>query len=105
VSTSTQYPHLTIDEGGIVRVGNSRYKVLHLAGEHYHYGWSAEELLRQHPDLRPEEVYAALTYFYDHHDDMVRQLAESAQRAESLHGRSPLSRDDLLRRKRSAEPS
>ena len=40
------------------------HKVIHLAAEHYHYGWSAEELMRQHADLRPEEVYAALTYFF-----------------------------------------
>ena len=25
-------------------------------------------------DLRPEEVYAALTYFYDHHDAMVAEM-------------------------------
>jgi uncharacterized protein (DUF433 family) len=55
------YPHIDLDAKGVARIGQTRYKVLHLAAEHFHYGWSAEELLRQHPDLRPEEVYAALT--------------------------------------------
>lgn len=91
----TQYPHLTIADDGSIRIGNSRYKVLHLAGEHYHYGWTAEELLRQHPDLRPEEVYSALAFFYDHYDELVPKLTAAA-----VDGREPsLSRAELLRRR------
>ncbi len=56
-----QYPHLSLDADGSARLAGTRYKVIHLAGEHYHYGWTADEILRQHPDLRPEQVYAALT--------------------------------------------
>ena len=48
MSAATQYPHLTIDADGMARIEQTRYKVLHLAGEHYYYGWSAEEILRQH---------------------------------------------------------
>jgi uncharacterized protein (DUF433 family) len=99
MSTATQYPHLTLDEQGTVRIGTTRYKVKHLAGEHYHYGWTAEELLRQHPDLRPEEVYASLTYFYDHYDALVAELKEEATRTETLHKAQALSRDELLARK------
>lgn len=65
------YPHITVAEDSVPRVGGTRYTVLHPASEHYHAGWSAEELLRQHPDLRPEEVHAAPTYFYDHFGEMV----------------------------------
>src|SRR5215470_18052563 len=79
MSSVTTYPHITVDEGGVARIGRSRYKVIHLAAEHYHYGWSAEELLRQHPDLRPEEVYAALTYFYDHFDEMAAAFGVSEE--------------------------
>ena len=99
MSSVTTYPHITVDEGGVARIGRSRYKVIHLAAEHYHYGWSAEELLRQHPDLRPEEVYAALTYFYDHHDDFVRQLEQQAERADALRSAQTLSRAQLLARR------
>ncbi len=105
MSIATHYPHITIDGDGVPRIANSRYKVLHLAGEHYHYGWSGEEMIRQHPDLKPEEVYAALTYFYDHYAEMVRQLGETAARCAAHSGTSSLSRDELLRRKTSAGPS
>ena len=46
MSTSLEYPHLTRHADGTVRIGNTRYKVLHLAGEHYYHGWSAEEIRR-----------------------------------------------------------
>lgn len=66
MSTAIEYPRRTIHGDGTVRIGRTRYKVIHLAGEHYHYGWSAEEILRQHADLLPQQVHAGLTYFYDH---------------------------------------
>jgi uncharacterized protein (DUF433 family) len=100
MATTTKYPHLSVDRDGNLRIGDSRYKVLHLAGEHYHYGWSAEELMRQHPDLRPEEVYAALTYFYDHFDELAPQLSEISAATQP----STLSRTELLTRKTTQSP-
>ena len=98
MATAAAYPHLTTTPTGEVRIGRTRYSVLHLAGEHYHYGWSADELQRQHPDLRPEEVYAALTYFYDHFDALTAALDEQQQAAERDHVQ-PVSRSALLRRR------
>jgi uncharacterized protein (DUF433 family) len=104
MNTTIRYPHLAFDPDGTARIERSRYKVLHLAGEHYHYGWTAEEILRQHPDLRPEQVYAALTYFYDHYDEIVEAMHASAEFAEAQRLKQPLSRAELLKR-RSAEKS
>jgi uncharacterized protein (DUF433 family) len=99
LSAKTSYPHLTVDEGGVAYLGDSRYKVLHLAREHYHYGWSAEELMRQHPDLRPEEIYSALTYFYDHLDELSARMAtEFSPEGKAPHA-SSLSRAELLKRR------
>lgn len=99
MSTSEVYPHLTIGTDGTPLVDNTRYKVQHLAAEHYCYGWSAEELLRQHPDLRPEQVYAALTYFYDHYEAMVDQLRRESRDADAHRAAQKLSRAELLARK------
>ena len=99
-TAAISYPHIIVDDKGVARLGKTRYKVLHLAGEHYHYGWSGEEVLRQHPDLRPEEVYAALTYFYDHFDDMVAQLQAQADAAVALSARQQVTRAGLLARKK-----
>lgn len=92
------YPHISIDAQGTARIGHTRYKVIHLAAEHYHYGWSAEELLRQHPDLRPEEVYAALTYFYDHYETFIDHMQADTAYVASQRTRQTLSRSELLAR-------
>src|SRR5438034_11820089 len=102
MATLATYPHIQVDTGGVARVGTSRYKVAHLASEHYHYGWSAEELLRQHPDLRPEEVYACLTYFYDHFDAIVADLNETATQIDERRRAQRLTRAELLDRKNSS---
>ncbi len=104
MSTVSHYPHLTFDADGTARVEGTRYKVIHLAGEHYHYGWSAEEVLRQHPDLRPEEVYSALTYFYDHHDELVSRMNSAASAADQGRLTQPLTRAELLERQSAGNP-
>ena len=98
MSTATIYPHLTIDADGTARIGDTRYKVIHLAGEHYLYGWPAEEILRQHSDLKPEEVYSALTYFYDHRDEMVAKMEDDAAQVQRLRQSQTPTREELLRR-------
>ncbi len=103
MSTTNDYPHVRFDADGAARIDATRYKVLHLAAEHYHHGWTAEELLRQHPDLRPEQVYSALAYFYDHHAELLAQLKGSLQAVERVRPTQPFSREELLRRKPSLE--
>jgi uncharacterized protein (DUF433 family) len=99
-----RYPHLAIDDDGTARIEGTRYKVIHLAGEHYHYGWTAEEILRQHPDLRPEQVYAALTYFYDHHDHLVEEMRSSAEIVETERPNQQPTRAQLLARRARRDP-
>ena len=99
MSTAAHYPHIRIDAAGEAHIEETAYKVSHLAAEHFHHGWTAEELLRQHSDLRPEQVYAALVYFYDHYDAIVSALDLSAAKAESARRGETLSRAELLKRK------
>lgn len=95
----TSYPHLTADAEGVVHIGGTRFKLEQLAAEHYHLGWSADELLRQHPSLRPEEVYAALTYFYDHYDEVVRSIQQHNAEAAPRVATTRFSRAELLKRR------
>lgn len=99
MSTANEYPHVRLDADGAARIDETRYKVLHLAAEHYHHGWTAEELLRQHPDLRPAQVYSALAYFYDHLAELLAQLKATQQAAERMRTPQPFSREELLSRK------
>jgi uncharacterized protein (DUF433 family) len=104
MSAAIEYPHIVYDASGAARIDDTRYKVSHLAAEHYYHGWTAEELLRQHPDLRPEQAYAALAYFYDHYEAMIAQLESSAAAAARLQQARGLSREELLKRQGSGTP-
>ena len=104
MSIAVQYPHTVIDASGEARIDQTRYKVRHLAAEHYHHGWTAEELLRQHPDLLPQQAYAALAYFYDHFDAMIAEMESSAAAAEQARQTHGLSRNELLKRQNSGPP-
>lgn len=104
MSTAARYPHIVTDASGIARIDRTRYKVEHLAAEHYQYGWTAEELLRQHADLRPEQVYAALAYFYDNYDELIARIESGAIVAEQKRQAHALSRDELLKRQGAGSP-
>ena len=61
-------------------------------------GWSAEEIVRQYPYLSLAEVYAALTYYHDHRDEIDREIETEAAEVEQLRRTSPES--PLLKRLR-----
>lgn len=99
MATADTYPHIGLATDGKVVIEGTRYTVEHIAAEQYFYGWSAEEIMRQHPELRPAEVYAALAYFHDHHDSIVAAIEAGKSRAERHRGPDPVSRDELFRRR------
>lgn len=99
MATANTYPHVIVDAESEAFIEGTRYTVKHIAAEQYFYGWSAEEILRQHPDLRPAEVYAALAYFHDHHDIIVAAIEAGKIEAERARGSEPFSRNELLRRR------
>ena len=100
MATAETYPHVILNADGDASIEGTRYTVKHIAGEQYFYGWSAEEILRQHPDLRPAEVYTAIAYFHDHHDTIVAAIEAGKTLAERARSSEPFSRDELLRRRK-----
>jgi len=102
MATAAPYPHIAVATDGKAVIDGTRYTVEHIAAEHYFYGWSAEEILRQHPDLQPSEVYASLAYFHDHHDSIVAAIEAGRARSELARGPEPISRAELLRRRAAA---
>jgi uncharacterized protein (DUF433 family) len=83
---TTTSPHIWQDEQGRSWIDDTNVKVMEVAMDHLAYGWSAEEMQRQHPHLSLVQAYAALTYYYDHQAEFDRQVEESLRRAEALAG-------------------
>jgi uncharacterized protein (DUF433 family) len=61
--------------GGKPRIAGRRIKVSEIVLWHRDSGWSAEKIAEQF-DLSLAEVYAALSYYFDHAQDIDRQIDE-----------------------------
>jgi hypothetical protein len=57
------------------------------------YGWSPDEIRRQHPHLTLAEVHAAMGYYYDHQPEIDAEITaefEDVDRAMQTPQRSPV---------------
>jgi uncharacterized protein (DUF433 family) len=87
------YPHIEKPEGQPARLQRlPRVRVAQIVMDYLAYGWSADEMCRQHPYLRLAEAHAAMGYYFDHQDEIdgeIRVEWEQAERARSSSPRSP----------------
>ena len=61
-------------------------KVIELVVEQRAYGWSPEELHFQHPYLTLGQIHSALAYYWDHRDELDRDIERRLERVEELRG-------------------
>jgi uncharacterized protein (DUF433 family) len=101
-----RYP-LRVDEGGVVRVGNSRVS-LDLIVEQYENGMTPEEMVRAYDTLVLADIYAVIAYYLRHRDEVRAYLKRRKEEATSLQAkieaeRPRVSREELLARRRAGE--
>ena len=83
-----EYPHICKVHGEVARLQRlPRVRVAQIVADHLGYGWSAEEIVRQHSHLLPSEVHAALAYYFDHRSEIDAELA--AELADLDHTTAP----------------
>jgi len=79
---------ITFDERGRPLIAGTTMKVIELVAEHLAYGWSPEELKYQHPYLSMGQVYAALTYYWNHQQEIDQEIAVLNQEYDRLRAAS-----------------
>lgn len=83
--------------GGKPHITGHRITVHDIAVWHERMGLSADEIAGEY-DLTLSDVYAALAYYFDHRDEVDRQIAEDDYFAETLLQKTPsLVKQMLLR--------
>src|ERR1051325_5721944 len=71
------YPHIEKPPDAPARLQRiPRVRVAQIAMDHLAYGWSIEEICRQHPSLAPAEAYAAMGYYFDHQSEIDAEIRE-----------------------------
>lgn len=87
MSTVT-YAHIERDEQGRPIVSGTQFEVRAIALNHVALGRDAEEIRLHHPELTLGQIHSALAYYYDHKDEMDRDLEERLRRVERLRASS-----------------
>ena len=90
---ATRYEHIALDQNNVPIISGTNMKVVELVLEKTAYGWSPEELHFQHPYLTLEQIHSALAYYWDHAEELDRDIERRMQAVDEIKraaGPSPL---------------
>ncbi len=88
-TVKTRYEHIVLDDGRVPRIAGTTMKVVELATAQQAHGWSPEELAFQFPHLKLSQVYSALAYYWDHQEELDREIGRRQALADDLQRRTP----------------
>src|SRR5258705_2673210 len=77
-------PHIVRDERGVAWIDGKNVKVIEVILDHLGYGWSAEAIHEQQPQLSLAEIHSALAYYYDHTAEFDAQIARQDKELAAL---------------------
>jgi uncharacterized protein (DUF433 family) len=82
-SLTAQPPPLQTNEDGVVRVGGTRVTLDTVIGA-FNNGCAAEEIVLKYPSLKLTDVYAVITYYLWHRQEIDAYLEERRKQATAL---------------------
>jgi uncharacterized protein (DUF433 family) len=74
MAAETRYEHIVLNASQVPIIAGTSMKVVELALAQLAYGWSPEELHFQFPYLTLGQIYSALAYYWDHREDLDRDI-------------------------------
>jgi uncharacterized protein (DUF433 family) len=86
-SSNIQSIYIVQDEGicgGQPRIAGTRLKVQHIALEYERLRWTPDQICDAHPGITLAQVHAALSYYYDHKEEIDHTIREDKEFAERL---------------------
>ena len=96
---------IELDAQGIPWITGANTKVVEVALDKIAYGWSPEEMHRQHPHLSMAQIHAALSYYYDHQAEVDADIERRNRYVEEMRvqQKNPFTREELLKRRETRE--
>ncbi len=74
--TTTDTAHILLDDAGVAWIDETNIKVIEVVLDRTARGWSPEEIHFQHSHLSLAQIHAALAFYYDHQEEVDRQIDE-----------------------------
>jgi uncharacterized protein (DUF433 family) len=70
--------------GGKPRIAGNRIKVSHIAIAHERMGLTPDEIVSIYPEITLGQVYAALSYYWDHRDEIDADIKAAREFTEEM---------------------
>ena len=80
--------HIARDERGVAWIDGKNIKVIEVVLDHLAYGWSADAIHEQHPQLSLAEIHSSLAFYYDHTAEFDAQIAQQDEQVKALRAAS-----------------
>ncbi len=90
--TITSINHIEITPGtcgGKPRIAGHRITVQDVVIWHEKMGLSPDEIVYHYPSITLADVYAALSYYHDHLEEIRQQIADDHNFAEQIKSKTP----------------
>ncbi len=82
--TSVTTSHISLDDRGVAWIEGTNTKVKEVVIEKLAFGWSPEEIHRQHPHLPLAKIYAALSHYFEHQAEIDADMERDHLEIEEL---------------------
>lgn len=91
---------ISLDERGVAWLTDTGIKVKEIIIEKVIWGMTPEEMLVAHPHWSLPQIYAALSYYYDHQADLDQQIEHDRQWVATQRAKypNPFTREELQQR-------
>jgi uncharacterized protein (DUF433 family) len=84
MAAETRYEHIVLNASQVPIIAGTSMKVVELALAQLAYGWSPEELHFQFPYLTLGQIYSALAYYWDHREELDRDIERRMEAVNQL---------------------
>ncbi len=84
MATEVAYPHIVKANGEPAHLeSHPRIRVAQIVMDYLAHGWSPDEICNQYPHLRHSEVYAAMSYYHDHREEIETEIQAEMRQIEA----------------------
>lgn len=88
MTTAVITSHIELDEQGRAWIVGANTKVIEVVCDKIAYGSSPEEIHFQYPHLSLAQIHAALSYYYDHKNEIDAEIAQQVKEYEELRAQA-----------------
>ncbi len=91
--TTTEYKHIQLNKNNVPIIAGTTMKVVELITSVKAYQWTPEELHDNYPHVSMSKIYAALSYYWDHQQEIdaeIERIEEWVDKMRQETGETPI---------------